>query len=98
MTLQLGKSAMMRLPEPLLHRSVGNPDVVQAMLVAPDTLYLAGIDVGSTNMIIQGKSGACSVVDIVVDDGSGGLCRPAWRRCCRTKKTSASPPPPIRWC
>ncbi|WP_426194796.1 type II and III secretion system protein family protein [Massilia sp. DWR3-1-1] len=66
MTLQLGKSAMMRLPEPLLHRSVGNPGVVQAMLVAPDTLYLAGIDIGTTNMIIQGKSGACSVVDIVV--------------------------------
>lgn len=64
--LQLGKSAMMRLPEPLRHRSVGNPGVVQAMLVAPDTLYIAGIDVGSTNMIIQGKSGACSVVDIVV--------------------------------
>jgi pilus assembly protein CpaC len=64
--LQLGKSAMMRLPEPLLHRSVGNPAVVQAMLVAPDTLYIAGIDIGSTNMIIQGRSGACSVVDIVV--------------------------------
>ena len=64
--LQLGKSAMMRLPEPLRHRSVGNPGVVQAMLVAPDTLYIAGIDVGSTNMIIQGKSGACSIVDIVV--------------------------------
>ena len=71
MALQLGKSAMMRLPEPLLHRSVGNPGVVQAMLVAPDTLYIAGIDVGSTNMIIQGKSGACSVVDIVGDDGPG---------------------------
>lgn len=64
--LQLGKSAMMRLPEPALHRSVGNPAVVQAMLVAPDTLYIAGIDVGTTNMIIQGNSGACSVVDIVV--------------------------------
>ncbi|MBC7454805.1 MAG: type II and III secretion system protein family protein [Massilia sp.] len=64
--LLLGKSAMMRLPEPLIHRSVGNPGVVQAMLVAPDTLYIAGIDVGSTNMIIQGKSGACSIVDIIV--------------------------------
>jgi pilus assembly protein CpaC len=64
--LQLGKSAMMRLPEPLLHRSVGNPAVVQAMLVAPDTMYIAGIDIGSTNMIIQGASGACSIVDIVV--------------------------------
>ena len=66
LALQLGKSAMMRLPEPLLHRSVGNPGVVQAMLVAPDTMYIAGIDVGSTNMIIQGQSGACSIVDIVV--------------------------------
>jgi pilus assembly protein CpaC len=64
--LQLGKSTMMRLPEPLLNRSVGNPAVLQAMLVAPDTMYLAGTDVGSTNMIIQGKSGACSVVDVVV--------------------------------
>jgi pilus assembly protein CpaC len=64
--LQLGKSAMMRLPEPLQHRSVGNPGVVQAMLVAPDTMYIAGIDVGTTNMIIQGASGACSVVDIAV--------------------------------
>jgi len=39
---------------------------VQAMLVAPDTLYIAGVDVGSTNMIVQGKSGACSVIDITV--------------------------------
>ncbi|HEU5435987.1 MAG TPA: type II and III secretion system protein family protein [Telluria sp.] len=73
MSLQLGKSAMMRLPEPVLHRSVGNPGVVQAMLVAPDTLYLAGIDIGSTNMIIQGKSGACSVVDIVVTMDAGAF-------------------------
>jgi pilus assembly protein CpaC len=64
--LFLGKSAMMRLPEPLLHRSVGNPAVLQAMLVAADTLYLAGVDIGSTNMIIQGKSGACTVIDVVV--------------------------------
>jgi pilus assembly protein CpaC len=66
MTLQMGRSTMLRLPEPVTNRSVGNPAVVQAMLVAPDTLYIAGVDVGSTNMIVQGRSGACSVVDIVV--------------------------------
>ncbi|WP_332876038.1 type II and III secretion system protein family protein [Massilia sp. S19_KUP03_FR1] len=66
LALYMGKSTMMRLPEGVIHRSVGNPDVVQAMLVAPDTLYIAGIDVGTTNMIIQGKSGACSVVDVTV--------------------------------
>jgi pilus assembly protein CpaC len=50
----------------VLHRSVGNPDVVQALLVSPDTLYIAGVDVGTTNMILQGKSGACSIVDVTV--------------------------------
>jgi pilus assembly protein CpaC len=66
LSLQLGKSTMMRLPEPVQHRSVGDPAVVQAMLVAPDTMYIAGIDVGTTNMIVQGKSGLCSVLDITV--------------------------------
>ena len=66
LTLQLGKSNLMRLPEPVQHRSVGNPDVVQAMLVAPDTLYIAGVDIGTTNMIVQGKSGLCSVLEITV--------------------------------
>jgi pilus assembly protein CpaC len=66
LALTMGKSTMMRLPEAVIHRSVGNPDVVQAMLVAPETLYIAGVDVGTTNMIIQGKSGACSVVDVTV--------------------------------
>ncbi len=66
MTLFMGKSNLMRLPEPVQHRSVGDNTVVQAMLVAPDTLYLLGVDVGTTNMIIQGKSGACSIVDLNV--------------------------------
>ena len=73
MTLLMGKSTLMRLPEPVRHRSVGNAGVAQAMLVAPDTLYLLGVDVGTTNMIIQGKSGACSVVDIMVVMDPAGL-------------------------
>jgi len=66
LSLAMGKSTMLRLPEKVAHRSVGNPAIVQAMLVAPDTLYVAGIDVGTTNMIVQGRSGLCSVMDIVV--------------------------------
>ncbi|MCC6070676.1 type II and III secretion system protein family protein [Massilia sp. GCM10020059] len=66
MALQVGKSNLMRLPEPVMHRSVGNPGIVQSMLVAPDTLYLVGVDIGTTNMIIQGKGGSCSVIDITV--------------------------------
>jgi pilus assembly protein CpaC len=64
--LQMGKSTLMRMPEAVQNRSVGNPDVVQAMLVSADTMYIAGIDVGTTNMIVQGRSGLCSVLDITV--------------------------------
>ncbi|QNA91209.1 type II and III secretion system protein family protein [Massilia sp. Dwa41.01b] len=64
--LQMGKSTLMRMPEVVQNRSVGNPAVVQAMLVAPDTMYIAGVDVGTTNMIVQGRSGLCSVLDITV--------------------------------
>jgi pilus assembly protein CpaC len=73
LALQIGRSTMLRLPEAITHRSVGNPAVVQAMLVSPDTLYLAGVDIGTTNMIVQGRSGICSVVDIVVAMDPAGL-------------------------
>lgn len=73
MALQMGKSTMLRLPEAVRRRSVGNPAVVQAMLVAPDTLYIASVDVGTTNMIVQGRSGLCSVIDITVAMDPGGL-------------------------
>ncbi|WP_373989961.1 type II and III secretion system protein family protein [Duganella sp. BuS-21] len=64
--LQLGKSTLVRMPEALQARSVGNPAVLQAMLVAPDTLYVVGVDIGSSNMILQGRSGLCNVVEVVV--------------------------------
>ena len=64
--LQMGKSTLMRLPEAVQNRSVGNPEVVQAMLVSADTMYIAGVDVGTTNMIVQGRSGLCTVLDITV--------------------------------
>ncbi len=66
LTLALGKSTLMRMPEAVRARSVGNPAVLQAMLVAPDTLYVVGVDIGSSNMIVQGRSGVCNVIEVVV--------------------------------
>lgn len=66
MTLAIGKSTLLRLPEPVLNRTLGNPAVAQAMLASPLSLYLLGVEVGTTNMILQGKSGTCSVIDIQV--------------------------------
>jgi len=73
LSLQLGKSTLMRMPEAVQARSVGNPAVLQAMLVAPDTLYVVGVDIGSSNMIVQGRSGLCNVVEVVVGIDPGAL-------------------------
>lgn len=72
-SLPIGKSTLLRLPEPVTSRTLGNPAVVQAMLVAPDYLYLLGIEVGATNMILQGKSGKCSAIDVTVGIDPAGL-------------------------
>ncbi|KQQ32817.1 outer membrane channel protein [Duganella sp. Leaf126] len=73
LSLQLGKSTLMRMPEAVTARSVGNPAVLEAMLVAPDTLYLAGADIGTSNMIVQGRSGVCNVVEVTVGIDPGAL-------------------------
>ncbi|TFW31182.1 type II and III secretion system protein family protein [Duganella callida] len=73
LALQLGKSTLMRMPEDVQARSVGNPAVLQAMLVAPDTLYVVGVDIGSSNMIVQGRSGMCNVIEVAVSIDPGGL-------------------------
>ncbi len=65
-TLPIGKSTLLKLPEAVTNRTLGNPNVAQAMLVSPDTLYLLGIAVGTTNMILQGRRGDCSVIDVSV--------------------------------
>ena len=72
-SVPLGKSTMVSLPEAVRSRTVGNPSVVQALLVSPRTLYLLGADIGTTNMIVQGRSGACSVIDVAVTADPGGL-------------------------
>ena len=95
LTLPLGKSTLIKLPEPIVSRLVdnpaildtrliakyalpyglfvGNPAMLQARLISPLTLYVVGLDIGSTNMIIQGKSGACSVIDVTVSMDPDGL-------------------------
>ncbi|HEY0563819.1 MAG TPA: type II and III secretion system protein family protein [Methylophilus sp.] len=66
LTLPLGKSTVINLPEPLASRSVGDQGVLQAKMIAPQTLYLLGMNIGTTNMIIQGKSGSCTIIDVSV--------------------------------
>jgi len=69
----VGKSQLITLPEPVRNRTLGNPNVVQATMVSPQTLYVLGRAVGTTNMIVQGRSGSCSIINVVVNADAGGL-------------------------
>ena len=72
-SVAVGKSTLLRLPEPVVKRTVGNPDIIETRLVAAQTLYVLGAETGSTNMILQGRSGRCLVVDVSVGFDGGGL-------------------------
>ncbi|MBP0629517.1 type II and III secretion system protein family protein [Cupriavidus sp. AcVe19-1a] len=69
----VGKSQLISLQEPVRNRTLGNPNVVQATMVSPQTLYVLGRSVGTTNMIVQGRSGACTIINVVVNADAGGL-------------------------
>lgn len=66
MPMYLGRSRIVRLPEPATHFLVGNPAVAQARMLDPGTLYVLAADAGSTNLIVRGRSGACAVFDVTV--------------------------------
>ncbi|PMS38664.1 pilus assembly protein CpaC [Trinickia symbiotica] len=69
----VGKSTLVQLSEPARNRSLGNPVVAMATLVSPRTLYVVGMSVGTTNMIVQGASGACEMLEVVVGVDANGL-------------------------
>ncbi|NPT60066.1 type II and III secretion system protein family protein [Paraburkholderia elongata] len=69
----IGKSTLVPLAEPARNRTLGNPSIVQATLVSPRTLYLVGMAVGTTNMIVQGRSGSCQIIDVIVNIDPNGL-------------------------
>lgn len=62
----LGKSSLLRLPSPVTRISVGNPAVVDVVLINPTELYLLGKTVGSTNVILWSKTGQSTLVDVNV--------------------------------
>ncbi|WP_248558672.1 type II and III secretion system protein family protein [Paraburkholderia terrae] len=69
----VGKSVLVPLMEPARNRTLGNPTIAQAALVSPRTLYVVGMTVGTTNMIVQGKSGGCQMINVIVNIDANGL-------------------------
>ncbi|MYN46390.1 type II and III secretion system protein family protein [Pseudoduganella sp. FT93W] len=73
LNLALGKAKLMQMPETVEARSVGNPAVLHARLVAPDALYVVGLEIGSSNMMVQGSSGLCTLIEVVVGLDAGAV-------------------------
>lgn len=69
----LGKSALLRLPDATSRVSVGDKEIADIILINPRELYLLGKKVGTTNVIIWGKNGQSTVVDINVGMDASGL-------------------------
>lgn len=64
--MNAGKSTLIDLPEPVIRRTVGDPGVVDSRMVSAQVLYMASVRIGSTNVILQGRSGRCVLLDVVV--------------------------------
>lgn len=73
MTLVIGKSTILRLPSPAARVSVGNPVVADINLINPREAYLLGKEIGSTNLIIWGRDGTATVIDITVNIDAAAL-------------------------
>ena len=64
--INAGKSTLLNFPEPIARRTLGDPQIVDGRMVSPQVLYLVSKRIGSTNAILQGRSGRCMVLDVVV--------------------------------
>lgn len=64
--INAGKATLINLPEPIARRTLGDPQIADGRLVSPQVLYLVSGRIGTTNAILQGRSGQCIVLDIVV--------------------------------
>jgi len=72
LTLPAGKSRFMELAHPVTRLTVGNPDIIEARLTSPRGVYLSGMKMGSTNLILQSRE-RCEMLDVSVGLDPTGL-------------------------
>lgn len=69
----IGKSSLIRLPEPVARMSIANPTVADVTLISPREIYLLGKTLGSTNLVLWTKAGNVSIFDITVSGDAVAL-------------------------
>jgi pilus assembly protein CpaC len=73
MTLTVGKSTLLRLPQAIERISIGNPSITDVTLISARELYLIGKTFGSTNVMLWHQGGGTTVLDVVVQIDTGTL-------------------------
>lgn len=68
-----GKSRLLRLPEPVVRLSIGNPEVADVALISPQEVYILGKKSGTTNLIVWSAKGKATVRDVTVTLDTGAL-------------------------
>jgi pilus assembly protein CpaC len=64
--LSNGKSMLLKLSEPALRISIGNPDVADVTLINAKEVYVLGKKTGVTNLIVWSASGKTTLRDVSV--------------------------------
>jgi pilus assembly protein CpaC len=64
--LSNGKSTLLKLSEPALRISIGNPDVADVTLINAKEVYVLGKKTGVTNLIVWSASGKTTLRDVSV--------------------------------
>ena len=62
----LAKATVLRMAEPIIRISIGNPAIADVTLISPREAYVLGKDLGTTNMIVWTKAGSATIVDVRV--------------------------------
>ena len=71
--LNTGKSTLLRLAEPALRISIGNPDVADVTLINAKEVYVLGKKTGITNLIVWSANGKTTLRDVAVGLDTGAL-------------------------
>ncbi|MDV6343368.1 type II and III secretion system protein family protein [Nitrosomonas sp. Is37] len=73
MNVTLGKSTLLRLPSPISRISVGNPNVVDIMMINQSEVYILGKMIGTTNIILWIRNEQTRVIDVTVQMDAAAL-------------------------
>ncbi len=71
--LSMGKSTLLKLAEPALRISIGNPDVADVTLINAKEVYVLGKKTGITNLIVWSANGKTTLRDVAVGLDTGML-------------------------